>query len=225
MSDIIKKQVDAYRDNFIKHKDSPLGTFQNDNVTQEERFAQVLKPLLEIKSSGFTICDIGAGTCDMHRYMTGLGIDHKYTAVEIVPEMVEYSKGLYPEAEILQADFLSEQFTRKFDFVVLSGTFNLPGEVKEQDWEAFLFRMITKMYESADLGMSFNALTAYTTFRAEELYYLAPEKVLSYIQNNMSRFCTVNSAYPLFEFTYSVFTKEAMMSKFPHEAFAKYFKN
>lgn len=225
MSDIIKKQVEAYQGNFIKHKDSPLGTFQNDNVTQEERFAQLLKPLLELKPEGFSICDIGSGVCDMHKYLTHLGIPHTYTGVEIVPEMVAHSQALYPNIEVLNADFLSPDFNRRFDFVVLSGTFNIPGAVNETEWQSFIFSMVSKMFASADLGISFNALTTYSTFRADELFYLSPEKVMEHIQKNLSRFCTINSAYPLYEFSYSVFTKEAMKNKFSHNAFAKYFKN
>jgi hypothetical protein len=225
MSDIIKKQLEAYQSNFLKHGNTPEGTFQNNNTTQYERFNQLLTPLLRLKSSDFSICDIGSGVCDLHKYLKLNGINHQYTGVEIVPEMIETAQKMYPEIKLLNTDIVGDNFNEKFDFTVLSGTFNIPGSVGENDWEEFIFSVIKKMYQSAEIGISFNALTTYSTFTVNDLFYLKPEKVFSYIQSELSRFCIVNTAYPLFEVTYTILKPEFLHSKYPHSDFTKYFKN
>ena len=40
----------------------------------------------------------------------------------------------------------------------------------------------------------------------------------------MNRFCLLNSSYPLYEITATVFKEEAIQQKFDHPDFAKYFK-
>lgn len=225
MSDIIKKQLEAYQSNFIKHGATPEGTFQNNTATQHERFNQLLLPLLNAKPEGFSICDIGSGIADLHRYLKDSGITHEYTGIEIVPEMVEVSKEKYPEARFLNIDLLDENFTEQFDFVVLSGTFNIPGNVTENDWQQFIFSVIKKMFAISKTGISFNTLTSYSTFRADDLFYQDPGKILNFIQTELSRFCIINTAYPLYEISYSVFKKDHVKSKYIHEDFEKYFKN
>ncbi|MBM4317603.1 MAG: class I SAM-dependent methyltransferase [Deltaproteobacteria bacterium] len=224
MDEIIKRQIEAYRPNFLEHGPSPKGTFQNNALTQRERHRQVLEPLLKIKPVDFTLCDIGSGLCDLHGLLNELKIPHRYTGVEIVPEMVEASKNRWPDAEIINVDLVNQTLPHTFDFVVLSGTFNIPGAVSSKDWETFVFKMIKSMFEHCTLGISFNFLTTYSTFRDNNLFYLSPEKVFSYAQNNLSRFCTLTTAYPLFEVTMSVFKPSAIKNHFSQPEFEKYFK-
>jgi hypothetical protein len=222
-NDIIKNQLDAYRPNFLKHGVSPQGTFQNNNATVKERHRQLLEPLIKLRPQGFSICDIGSGLCDLHKYLIDLGIQHDYTGIEIVPEMVSIASQTYPEAKILNADFLNPSFDGQFDFIVLSGTFNLPGSTPSEDWEKYVFAMIKQMYEKSNLAISFNALTTYTTFRSNELFYLNPEKTFSFIQNTLSRFCMLNTFYPLFECTYTVIKPQIMQQLYFQPEFSKYF--
>jgi len=222
-NNIIKNQIDAYRRNFLKHESSPLGTYQNDLVTMRERHKQVLEPLLRVRPEGFSICDVGSGVCDLHKYLKDLGVEHSYTGIEIVPEMVSRARELHTTARVLNLDFLDNSFDECFDFVVLSGTFNLPGQTPADQWEQFIFDMITQMYDRAKIGIAFNALTTYTSFRSDQLFYLEPERVLSFIQSRLSRFCALNSAYPLFEVTYTVFKPEGVREVFPDLEFQKYF--
>jgi hypothetical protein len=224
MSEIIKNQIEAYQQNFVEHGNNPKGTFQNNIQTQEERFKQLLDPLLSMKKSEFSICDIGSGICDLHKYLLNKGVSHTYTGIEIVPEMVAHSKLTYPDITIMNTDFLQDSFSQKFDFLVLSGTFNIPGNVAKDDWEEFIYKVVFKMFSLAEIGISFNGLTTYSTFRDETLYYLTPESMFSFIQKNLSRFCCVNTNYPLYEVTYTVFKKFFLSKRYNQKDFEKYFK-
>lgn len=225
MNEIIKKQIEVYRASFFKHGKTPQGTSQNNTATQYERFNQLLKPLFEYKLSDFSICDVGSGICDLHSFLNLKKIKHQYTGVEIVPEMVEASKELYPKIRVLNTDLINDALNERFDFVVSSGTFYIPGKVENHKWEQFIFAMIKRMFDLCEIGISFNALTTYSTFRAEDLFYLDPMKTLDFIQNNLSRFCVVSTSSPLYEVTYSVFKGKKLQEKYPNKDFEKYFKN
>lgn len=225
MRTIIQKQIDAYRDNFIKHGNTPLGTFQNNTATQYERFSQLINPLQAYKPSGFSICDVGAGVCDLHRFLQAKQIQHDYTGIEIVQEMVDTAKRAYPQINIINQDILADNYQQKFDFCVLSGAFNLPGDTDRNDWLNFILAVIKKMYALSEIGIAFNALTAYSTFNAPELFYLDPTITIDYIKQNLSRHCQVLMSSPLYEDTYVVIKPEAVSANYPAKEFDKYFKS
>jgi len=225
MTNIIEKQIDAYRDNFIKHGNTPLGTFQNNTATQYERFNQLIEPLLVHKAKDFTLCDVGSGVCDLHKFLNARKIKHEYTGIEIVQEMIDSAQQEMPHLRLLNQDILADDFKEKFDFFVLSGTFNLPGNTDRNDWLNFTLAVIKKMYTLANIGIAFNALTAYSTFYAPELFYLDPKITLDYIKKNLSRQCQIMMVSPLFEDTYIVLKPEAVSMKYPAPEFDKYFKN
>jgi|UPI00041C01CF 2-polyprenyl-3-methyl-5-hydroxy-6-metoxy-1,4-benzoquinol methylase len=223
MNEIIKKQLEAYQPNFLKYGDSPKGTFQNNTTTQYERFEQLLAPLLRIKPEGFSICDIGSGVCDLHQYLLQKNIAHEYTGIEIVPEMVATAQEKYPEITLMNVDITSEEIPQRFDFVVISGTLNILGSVAADAWEEFVYQLVQAAFHLSTIGLSFNGLTTYSTFRAEDLYYLSPEQTFGFIQRKLSRFCTLNTASPLFEVSYAVFQPSFMATQYAHPDFKKYF--
>lgn len=225
MTTIIQKQIDAYRDNFIKHGNTPLGTFQNNTATQYERFNQLIAPLLSHKANHFSICDVGSGVCDLHKFLNAKQIPHEYTGIEIVQEMIDSTQKEMPHLRVLNQDILADDFVEKFDFCVLSGTFNIPGAVAHEDWQTFIFKVIKKMYSLANVGIAFNALTTYSTFQADDLFYLDPKKTLDFIQKDISRHCAIYMDSPLYEVTYVILNPETKRKQFPDTAFDKYFKN
>jgi hypothetical protein len=225
MSTIIQAQLGIYGENYIKHGNTPLGLFWKDAASQYERFNQLITPLLAYKSSDFTICDVGAGVCDLHKFLRTREIKHTYTGIEIVKEMVETAKNNYPEISVINQDLLADDYQQRFDFCVLSGTFNLPGNTNRNDWLEFVLSMIQKMYEISCVGIAFNALTTFSTFNDPELFYLDPKITLDYIKKNLSRHCQIMMASPLFEDTYIVLKPETVSMKYPAPEFDKYFKN
>ena len=225
MSTIIQAQLGIYGENYIKHGNTPLGVFWKDTASQYERFNQLITPLLAYKSSDFTICDVGAGVCDLHKFLRKREIKHTYTGIEIVKEMVETAKNNYPEISVINQDLLADDYQQRFDFCVLSGTFNLPGKTNRNDWLEFVLSMIQKMYEISVVGIAFNALTTFSTFNDPELFYLDPKIALDYIKKNLSRHCQIIMASPLFEDTYIVLKPETVSMKYPAPEFDKYFKN
>lgn len=225
MKKIIEEQLKVYQPNYLKFGNTPKGTFQNNIETQYERFKQLLNPLLNFKPSDFSICDIGSGLCDLHNYLKINNIKHTYTGIEIVPEMIDSSLKLYPDIELYNIDFLSDAFNKHYDFYVLSGTFNIPGNVSNNEWENFMFNTIKKMFNLSTIGISFNTLTSYSTYFDASLYYPEPEKIFAYIQKNLSRFSLINTSYPLYEVTFTVIKPEFLKRHYSNlPAFNKYFK-
>lgn len=225
MNDLIKKQIEAYRPNFLEHGDSPQGTFQNNTETQYLRFSRLIKHLPINLAQSFSIHDIGSGLCDFHKYLNEQKILHVYSGTEVVQEMIEVSMKKYPDVVLFNRDVLTVAEKEVYDFVVLSGTFNLSGAIPLGEWREFCYKVIMKMFDLAKEGISFNFLTTENTFSDASLFYLSPTDAFTFCQKNLSRFIIVDQAYPLYEVTVTVLKKRPLKKEYSSQAFEKYFKN
>ena len=222
-NDISEQQLTRYRENFLQYGDSPQGTYQNDRTTQYLRFQRLLRNL-QLKGDGFSIHDVGAGVADLHHYLNEQGVQHTYSGTEIVPEMVQSASRRVPGIQLTTDDFLAESNEPNADFVVLSGTLNLCCDSDGIVWSDYCLRVLVKMFKSARCGIAANFLTNRNTFSAANLHYAAPGLMLDFCLDSMSRFVTIDHAYPLFEFTLTVLKPEYVQSMYSDPALAKYFR-
>jgi len=222
---IIEAQREAYRTNFLVHGDSPLGTYQNNRVTQYIRFETLLRQIMPHVGPGTSLHDIGSGLCDLYQFLRERGLDGDitYSGTEIVQEMVDLAAAKYPELTLLNRDFLDVDISDRYDFVVLSGTFNIPGGVDGESWKAMCLALIDKMYKHADKGIAFNFLTSYRTFSNPDLYYFDPREIFDHATTNLSRFVHIDAAYPLYECSVTVFKNDYISSLYDHPDLKKYF--
>jgi hypothetical protein len=222
-SNIVKAQIAVYRDSFLEHGDSPRGVRGNDRETQDLRFERLMFHLLEAKPS-FSIHDVGAGLCHLHRHLLDRGVEHVYSATEIVQEMVDAAREKYPEIRVHNRDLLREEVADRHDFVVSSGLFFIPGEADRSEWARFTREMALRMWEMADAAISFNFLTSYRSASDPSLHYMDPREVLDFCVRRLSRFVVLDHGYPLFECTATVFKPGFVESRHATEPFRKYFR-
>jgi hypothetical protein len=222
-SAIFREQIEIYRRSFLEHGDSPRSTFNVERAYQDLRFERLMRPLLALRTS-FSIHDVGAGLCDLHRYLLDRGIEHRFSATEIVPEMIELARRKYPAIEIHDRDLLAGEVSDRHDFVVVCGMFNLPGKIDRGEWHRFVLALIERMYEMATVGIAFNFLSSHRTFTDPDLHYMDPGELFDHCQSRLSRFAVVDHAYPLFECTIAVFRPEAIESGYDPGKFGKYFR-
>jgi len=222
-STILGNQIELYRRAFLEHGDSPKATFNVSSEAQRLRFERLTRPLREAKSP-FSIHDVGAGLCDLHRYLLDRGVEHAYSGTEIVQEMVGLAREKYPEITLYERDILRDEVADRHDFVVLSGLFNIPGATDHESWRRFVFDLLRKMYEMADVAIAFNFLSGYRSFTDPELFYLEPREILDFCMKELSRFVMLDHGYPLFECTATVFRPAFVESRHTEEPFGKYFR-
>jgi hypothetical protein len=221
---IIKDQINTYLDNFKKNKDSSLGTFQNDRVTQYMRFEHIIKEFKPILNETITFHDFGCGCCDMYEYLLQNNIKVKYSGTEIIQEMIDHAREKFPGIELYNRDVLKEPVNDKYHIVVFSGGLYLPGNIPHDEWKKFVFDIISKMWEMSTVGISFNLLTTYSTYKSDHLFYVSPAEIIDYCCQNLSRFVNLDQSYPLYEWTITVFKKEYIQEKYKQPELQKYLK-
>jgi hypothetical protein len=64
--EIIKGQAEICRQSFAQHGDAPSATYNAGREVHNLRFERIMTHLLPARSP-FSIHDVGAGLCDLHR--------------------------------------------------------------------------------------------------------------------------------------------------------------
>jgi hypothetical protein len=223
---IIAAQRDAYRAEFVKHGDTPLGTHQSDRPSLSLRFEALMRNIAPHLGAGATLHDVGSGLCDFYQFLKSSGLDRRisYSGTEIVQEMIDRAVQKYPEVTLGNRNFLDARLDERYDFVVLSGTLNLLAGVEGDEWKSMCLALIRKMYAHADRGIAFNFLSTYRTYSDPLLYYFDPREMFDFATTHLSRFVVLDASYPLYECTVTVFNKNYMSTLHGHDDLKKYFR-
>jgi hypothetical protein len=223
---IIAAQANAYRAEFVKHGDTPLGTHQGDRTSLDLRFEALMRNIAPHLGAGATVHDVGSGLSDLYRFLKANGLDRRisYSGTEIVQEMIDLAAQKYPEVKLVNRNFLDAALDERYDFVVLSGTLNLLAGVEGEAWKTMCLALIRKMYLHAERAIAFNFLTSYRTYSDPLLYYFDPREMFDFATTQLSRFVVLDASYPLYECTVTVFNKDYMAALNGHEDLKKYFR-
>lgn len=221
--DLINKQVGIYSTQFLKHGDSPDGTFNQKKAIQDTRFKKLLEQF-DLGNNDYSVHDVGCGICDTYEYLKVINPNITYSGTEIVQEMIDLVAIKHPEITVFNRDIIENPPQEKYDLVVLSGTFNLPGGIDRNEWKAFTLAMISRMFDMCTVGISFNFLTTYADFYHEDMFYISPGEILDYCNKNLSRFVIMDHSSPLFEHTTTVFRESHIAQQNPQKDLVKYFK-
>lgn len=220
---LINQQRDIYREQLLAHGDSPDATYNQSQPVQHLRFSRLLAALdLDQK---VTVHDVGCGICDLYPYLMQRSPNVSYSGTEIVPEMGKLAVSKYPEVNISIRNLIAGDDTNRYDYLVLSGVFNLPGETARGEWRAFTRALVARMYGICTKGIAFNFLNASAAeYLHPDMYYENPDDIAKFCSSTLSRFVYIDQSYPLFEFTATVLKPDFVREKYNDPAFQRYIK-
>jgi SAM-dependent methyltransferase len=193
--------------NYYKRKittfgSTPLGVDWSTESSQYQRFDRLLRymPLTE----GDSILDFGCGYGALVDYLKSRNIFPKYTGLDLVTEMLEVAAIRNPEHA---TNFISELPPNGiWDYVTMSGVFNVKGETSIDEWEDYLIQTLNSVIPLAEKGISFNLLTSFNDLnrRKDHLYYCDPRDIASKINLESPFLLTIDHSYELWEFTVTI---------------------
>lgn len=220
---VIESQKAIYDAQLKEFGDSPESTHNQVEEIQFLRFERLLSNI-NLFEEGTTLHDIGCGICDMYTYLELNKSTLIYSGTDIVPGMKSLVNKKYPRLPYFIRDVIQDEVREKYDYTVLSGTFNLPGNIDRHEWKQFTRKMISAMYEMSNRGIVFNFLTDKADFYNPEMYYESIEEITDFCVNNLSRHLIIDHCYPLYEFTCTVLKPATVQMRYDHKTFEKYFK-
>jgi SAM-dependent methyltransferase len=199
----ITSQVKSYYQNKINEFGSTaLGVDWSSENSQYQRFERLLK-YMSLKEND-SILDFGCGYGALLDYLKSRNIFPNYTGLDLVSEMLEVAAIRNPE---VANNFISElPPNRTWDYVTMSGVFNVKGEIKVDEWEIYVTETLNSVMQLATKGISFNLLTSFNDLnrRKDHLYYCDPREIALKINLESPFTLTIDHSYELWEFTVTI---------------------
>lgn len=176
--------------------------------------------------NNFTLHDVGFGVGHYYEYLNGSLPDlaFTYSGSEVTKRFVEHCQKAYPDMDFFYRDLAFKVYPERYDYLIFGGTFYHKIDASDKEFEIFVENILKNAFQMANKGISFNFITDFVEYKCDELYYAEIARISEFVVKNLSRFFTIDHAYPLYEFTVCVFKEPFISNTYPDKDFAKYYK-
>jgi len=200
MNSIYKNIDNYYTDKIITHGATPKGVDWNGEESQNIRFNQLSKIMLD---DNFTVSDIGCGYGKYTEYLKSNFKYYTYKGYDFSQEMIENAKRIYAAKNIEFLNINKLDKISKADYSIASGIFSVMMQHNEAQWLSYILDTLEIINQKSKKGFSFNLLTKYSDkeYMRDDLYYADPLFFFDYCKRNFSRNISLNHDYDLYEFT------------------------
>ena len=199
---IVKKVSDLYTKNLKDYGLASNAVGWNSETSQLLRFEK-LSSIIDLSEKKITINDYGCGYGGHLDYLINqLGVSvSAYNGYDISSDML---KAAEKNLSWFQGDlnlFNSSKVETSANYTFVSGTFNVIFDMPEEDYKKHLMSKIKELYLASECGFSFNLLSSFVDWKAENLYYADPSYWFNYCKSQLSERVALLHDYPLYEWT------------------------
>jgi SAM-dependent methyltransferase len=204
---IAARQIDIYNKVADKHGTSSRAVLWDDPQTQYLRFSELVK-CLDFNDDKKLLLDVGCGNGELYKFLNFQGFRGRYVGYDINEKLLTQARNRFAGIEVKNKDIMSEKIEQRFDYIVLSGLFN----VNAGQSTAWVHGFLKSMFALCDGIMVFNMISTHVTFRNEQMFYMNPAEVLSFCIENLSRRTTLAHHNLPYNYTVTVFKNESWNS-------------
>lgn len=189
-----------YTDNIEKFGIDSKSVGWNSPESQELRFKKLMSVVEEPETHPFSINELGCGYGELFRYCTDrLYKLSRFNGYDISEKMLEAARQYINDERAHY--YKKPTIETKADYTITSGIFNVKFEHDKNSWEDYIKDTLKNMFEHSEKGISFNLLTKYVDFEAENLYYADPMYFFDFCKKELSRYVSLLHDYKLYEWT------------------------
>jgi len=177
---ITKVSNEYYNQRGKQYPCTSKAVFWDDQQTQYLRFHEIVKHI--DLGADSTVLDVGCGNAEFYKYLNFNGFKGQYKGYDINQELLSQASQMYSGIDVEEIDILEQDIVERFDYVVVSGLFNLNyGQTM-----AWVERMLTALHCLAHKKVIFNAISTYVNFKQDEMFYINPAALLDFVLSNLS---------------------------------------
>jgi len=194
-----RRQIDQY--------DDPARACSWRDADVARRNFAAVSQLFAHETNPFSVYEVGCGFATLGEFLSEHYPLATYSGSDLLPEMIDRAKARNTAANVEQRDILVNPPVQQYDYVVISGLFNLRMSNDDESWFTFVKSMLRAAFGIAKKGLASNFLTSYVDFKRELGYYQEPGRVFDFAERELSRFSEIRHYYYPWEFTLLVYDK------------------
>lgn len=168
--------------------------------SQYLRFYDLIKNI-DLNDDRKALLDVGCGNCELYKFLNFIGYRGMYTGFDINNKLLEQAAIRFGAIDIHQKDIMSDKVTNKYDYVLMSGLFNL-NVGQSIEW---VLSFMERMFSLSRELMACNMISTYVNHMDSELFYMDPLEVLKYAITNLSKRVILSHHNLPYNFTITVF--------------------
>lgn len=165
-------------------------------------FNQLLKIWVNPKDSS-SILDFGCGYGALLDYISSKNFNfNNYLGYDISQIMID--NALKTHCQQPNIFFSTEaKYLCQADYVIASGIISMKMDSEDAEWEEYIFKTLSQLWELSKKGLAFNSLTIYSDLKKmrPDLYYGDPCRIFDFCKKHFSKNVALLHDYELYEFT------------------------
>ena len=196
-----------YSKRFLKYHNTPKGVFWNSKLSQDLRLNIILDKILDnTKVDPFTIADIGCGYGRLFEIIRERNLESRieYSGFDINKNFISFCK---TNKKFENASFyVDTQPNQSFDYIVMSGTYNLTPTNNLKLFEEYLRQNLKSNWNKVGKAMIFNCLISRERIIKNKLYYTEISWIKKFCEENLNK--PIISKHKLLEEDITIFIQK-----------------
>jgi SAM-dependent methyltransferase len=170
---LLNKQISkVYSKRFTNYNNTPKGVFWNNTLSQDLRLNIIINKILSLcKQNTISIADIGCGYGRLWNIIKERNLETKinYYGLDINKDFISFCQ---KNINCRNVSFELGTFpSKKVDYIVMSGTYNLTPTNSLKVWEKYVFENLYLNWKLADKALIFNCLINQNRQIKNSLYF------------------------------------------------------
>lgn len=207
-NEILASQIKAYDHAVDAFGVTSKAVMWDDPQTQYFRFAELIR-CVDLNDDKKKLLDVGCGNGEFFKFLNLMGYRGTYTGYDINKKLLAQAEKRFASINVKNVNILSnEPSDKEFDYVTLSGVFNMnTGQTP-----AYVYEFLTRMFSMCNIAIAFNLISTHVTFRDERMFYLDPAETLAFCIANLSKRTSLYHGNLPYNYTVIVYKNESWSS-------------
>jgi 2-polyprenyl-3-methyl-5-hydroxy-6-metoxy-1,4-benzoquinol methylase len=168
---------------------------ENELLVRYDKILGVLRKDFAELPADLSLLDVGCGWGGLLRRARSLELPLRYTGIDVVEAMIEHGRHEFSDAEFIHGDVFALDQAKQYDFVVCNAILTQKLSVTIPDMEAYLRKLVRKMFSLCRHGISFNAMSTRVNYMVDNLYYQNPADLMAWLLAEVSPRVVIDHGY------------------------------